>query len=293
MFALRISDSGMNPMRPLRRRVSATKSRRSTPERDTGHPPEPRTEYVQALKRGFDVILAFSVEAPVLTIADVAHRTGLTRAAARRYLFTLRDMGCVRQIQGAFALTARLLDLGFAYLSSLGLPAIAEPYMEGVVNLLHESCSMSVLEGRDIVYVARMPAKRIMSINLVVGSRLPAHATSMGKVLLAHIPPAELDAFFAAGPLEALSQHTTCDEGTLREILTKVRIQGWALANSESEEGVRSVAAPIRDRNDRVTAAINVSGHASRVSAAELRRVHLPVLLKAAAGISASMKSIS
>ena len=280
-------------MTPTRRADRATKNLDSPPASDTNQRQEPRTEFVQALERGFEVIRAFSADSPVLTIADVAHRTGLTRAAARRYLFTLREMGCVRQIRGDFTLTARLLDLGFAYLSSLSLPAIAAPYMETVVNQLHESCSMTVLEGRDVVYVARMPAKRIMSINLVVGSRLPAHATSMGKVLLAHVPPAELDAFFAAGPLEALSQHTVCDEPALREILKKVKAQGWALADSESEEGVRSVAAPIRDRYDRVVAAINLSSHASRVSAADLRRVHLPALLKAASDISAAARSLT
>ncbi len=243
-------------------------------------------EYVQALDRGFAVIRAFSTDTPALTIAEVAQRTGLTRAAARRYLLTLRTMGYVHQDRDAFTLTARLLDVGFAYLSSLSLPAVAQPFMESLVDQLHESCSVSVLDSPDIIYVARMPAKRIMSINLVVGSRLPAHATSMGKILLAHLPPDELDAFFAGSPLKALTKRTMCDEVALRKVLNRVREQGWAMADSEAEEGVRSVAAPITGRGGDVAAAINVSAHASRVSITELRQVVLPVLFNTAARIS-------
>ena len=243
-------------------------------------------EYVQALDRGFAVIRAFSTDTPALTIAEVAQRTGLTRAAARRYLLTLRTMGYVHQDRDAFTLTARLLDVGFAYLSSLSLPAVAQPFMENLVDQLHESCSVSVLDSPDIIYVARMPAKRIMSINLVVGSRLPAHATSMGKILLAHLPVDELDAFFTTSPLRALTKRTICDEVALRKVLQRVREQGWAMADSEAEEGVRSVAAPITGRGGDVSAAINVSAHASRVSMTELRQVVLPVLFNTAARIS-------
>ncbi len=157
--------------------------------------------------------------------------------------------------------------------------------MESVTSQLGESCSLSVLDGRDTVYIARVPAKRIMSINLVVGSRLPAHATSMGKVLLAHLPPAELDAFFAGPPLPALTRRTISDESALRKALTQVRERGWALSDGEVKIGIRSVAAPLWNRDGQVSSAINVSAH-TRVPKAELVRHHLPVLLDAARKIS-------
>jgi IclR family pca regulon transcriptional regulator len=243
-------------------------------------------EYIQSLERGFAVIQAFSQNRPSLTIAKVAQLTGLTRAAARRYLFTLRQLGCVRHEEGRFMLTPRVLSLGFPYLSSLTVPAVAEPFMEEIVAELHESCSISVLDGHDIVYVARVPAKRIMSINLAVGSRLPAHATSMGKILLAHLPPHDLDSFFEHAPLQRFTERTICDHAVLREHLTRVRQRGWALANEEMERGIRSVAVPIWDKAGEVTSAINVSAHASRVSLKELRRRYLSILLGAAQAIS-------
>jgi IclR family transcriptional regulator, pca regulon regulatory protein len=273
------------------------RKRRVAPGASTGRPAAGQTarrdtredrEHVQALERGFAVIKAFSAEAPALTIAELASRTGLTRAAARRYLLTLQKLGCVLQTGVTFALTPRVLDLGFAYLSTMSLATVAEPWMENVVETLHESCSVSVLDGHDIVYVARVPAKRIMSINLVVGSRLPAHATSMGKVLLAHLPEHELDGWLQSASLRPLTKRTIADEATLRRVLRDVREQGWAMADGESEEGVRSVAAPLRDRAGLVKAAINVSAHASRVSVQDLKRRHLPVLLEAARSISSS-----
>src|SRR4029453_18093315 len=163
-------------------------------------------EYVQGLQRGFAVVKAFSADGGRrLTVPDGAGRTGLTRAVARRYLLTLQELGYVLHDGSHFALTPRILDLGFTYLATVDVANIAQPYMERIVHTLRESCSIAVLDGRDAVYVARVAAKRIMSINLVVGSRLPAHATSMGKVLLAHLPPAQLDEFFAAGSLRGLT----------------------------------------------------------------------------------------
>jgi IclR family pca regulon transcriptional regulator len=246
-------------------------------------------EFVQALKRGLEVIKAFSADVPEMTIAELGERTGLQRAAARRYLLTLQHLGCVRQTGAFFTLTPKVLDLGFAYLSSMSPQSLAEPYMEQLVATLHESCSMSVLDGRDIVYVARVPAKRIMSINLVVGSRLPAHATSMGKVLLAHLSPDELDAYFVSFSRVRLTKRTLCDEAELREALSEIRERGWALADQESEDGVRSIAAPVTDRNGQVRFAINVSAHAARVSLQDLRRTHLPVLLQTAREVSAAV----
>lgn len=250
-------------------------------------------EFVQALDRGFAIVRAFNHEQPALTIAQVAARTGVARAVARRYLITLEMLGYVQERDGRFSLTPRVLDLGFAYLVSLNLPALAQPFMERLVEALRESCSVSVLDGRDIVYVARVPAKRIMSINLVVGSRLPAHATSMGKVLLAALPGPALDAFFAAGPLPPLTRKTLVAPGDLRRELRKIQEAGWALADQESEEGVRSVAAPLIDRRGETRAAINVSVHAARVSVAQLRTNYLPRLLDAAREISRALGALS
>jgi IclR family pca regulon transcriptional regulator len=252
-------------------------------------PRRPSREFVKGLQRGFSVIKAFSADSHALTIAEVAARTKLTRAVARRYLLTLEELGCVVQNGSHFKLTPRLLDLGFTYLSTLDVANFAHPFMEKVVEKLHESCSVSVLDGGDCVYVARVPAKRIMSINLVVGSRLPAHATSMGKVLLASLSPSELDLYFGHVTLHRLTKRTICDETTLRRVLKAVRERGWAEADQESEDGVRTVAGPILDRERHVTAAINVSGHAARVSMKELRRHYLPVVLDAARQISRAL----
>lgn len=248
--------------------------------------PHPR-EYVQGLERGFAVVKAFSADGDRrLTVAEMARRTGLTRAVARRYLLTLEELGYVVHDGTYFTLTPRILDLGFTYLATVDVANIAQPSMERIVHTLRESCSIAVLDGRDAVYVARVAAKRIMSINLVVGSRLPAHATSMGKVLLAHLDPAKLDEYFAAGPLRRLTDRTIVDESALRAALDQVRARGWAFADQESEDGVRTVAVPLFDRNMHVQAAMNVSGHASRVPMKELRGRYLRVLMEAAASIS-------
>jgi IclR family transcriptional regulator, pca regulon regulatory protein len=249
----------------------------------------PSREFVKGVQRGFAVIKAFSADLHALTIAEVAARTGLTRAVARRYLLTLQELGCVVQNGSHFKLTPRLLDLGFTYLSTLDVAHFAQPAMENVVEKLHESCSVSVLDGSDCVYVARVPAKRIMSINLVVGSRLPAHATSMGKVLLASLSAEAFDAYFANARLNRLTKRTICDETTLRRVVKEVRERGWAFADQESEDGVRTVAAPIVDRSQQTVAAINVSGHAGRVSMKELRSHYLPVVLDAARQISRAL----
>jgi IclR family pca regulon transcriptional regulator len=219
----------------------------------------------------------------------MAQRTGLTRAVARRYLMTLGELGFVVRDGPEFALTPRILDLGFTYLSTIDVARIAQPVMEEIVDRLHESCSAAVLDGPEVVYVARVPAKRIMSINLVVGSRLPAHATSMGKVLLAHLTPVELDRYFTTAPLERLTTRTLATESALRKVLKDVRERGWAFSDQESEVGVRTVAAPLYGHGHRLHAAINVAGHASRVSMKDLKERHLPVLLDAARRISRTL----
>ncbi|GAA4246228.1 IclR family transcriptional regulator domain-containing protein [Dactylosporangium darangshiense] len=242
-------------------------------------------DFVQSLERGLAVIRAFDATRPELTLSEVAALTGVTRAAARRFLLTLSELGYVRSDGRQFSLTPRVLELGYAYLSGLSLPAIAEPHLEALVAQVNESSSVSVLDGADIVYVARVPTSRIMTVMISVGTRFPAYATSMGRVLLAGLEPADLDALLAGTEPRRLTPHTVADAAALRCEIERARVQGWALVDQELEEGLRSVAAPIRDRAGRVVAALNLSTAASRRSAEEVRRDLVPPLLAAAARI--------
>src|SRR6266540_332237 len=183
-----------------------------------------------------------------------------------------------------FALRPRVLDLGYAYLSSLTLPEVAAPHLEQLVATVHESSSVSVLDGDEVVYVARVPTKRIMTVAISVGTRFPAHATSMGRVLLAGQDDDWLDRYLATVRLVALTRNTITDPKRLRAELRRIRAQGWALVDQELEEGLRSIAAPIRDADGRVVAAVNLSSQSSR-SLAAMRGELLPHLLATAARI--------
>jgi len=249
--------------------------------------------FVQSLERGLAVIRAFDEHNPELTLSDVARRTGLTRAAARRFLLTLADLGYVRTDERWFTLSPRILELGYAYLSSLSLPEVAEPHLERLVAEVHESSSVSVLDGEDIVYVARVPTARIMTVSINVGTRFPAYATSMGRVLLSTLPEAELDAYLERVELRPLSPRTVTSRDVLRAALKKVREQGWALVDQELEEGLRSVAAPIRGRSGETIAAVNLSAHASRLTIEAARRGMVPALLATAARIEADLRAAS
>jgi IclR family transcriptional regulator, pca regulon regulatory protein len=245
------------------------------------------TPFVQSLERGLAVIRAFDGDHRQLTLSEVARRTGLPRAAARRFLLTLVELGYVRTDGRMFSLRPRVLDLGYAYLSSTSLPEVAQPHLEDLVARVHESCSVSVLDGEDIVYVARVATKRLMTVAINVGTRFPAYATSMGRVLLAGLPDGELESYLARVRLERLTARTVSSVAALRGELVKVRGQGYALVNQELEDGLRAIAVPIRDRGGRVIAALNVSAHASRTSLEVMRRDLLPPLLKTAARIEA------
>lgn len=247
--------------------------------------------YVQSLARGLMVIRAFDESRPEMTLSEVARVTELSRAAARRFLRTLIQLGYVWTDGRVFALTPRVLELGFSYLSSMSLPGIAEPHLEKLVSEVHESASVSVLDGQDIVYVARVPISRIMTVSINIGTRFPAFATSMGRVMLAHLPEDELDDYLDEARLAALAPHTVATKAELRQELRQVAHQGWALVDQELEAGLRSVAAPIRDRSGRVVAAVNVSSHASRTSSDQARQALLPPLLETAAQIEADLKS--
>lgn len=246
----------------------------------------PGDGYVQSFARGLAVIRSFSAEAPSQTMTEVAQRTGLTRAGARRILHTLHALGYVEIDGRQFRLTAKVLDLGFAYLSSLPLWSLAEPFMEALVRDVQESSSIAVLNGREIVYVLRVPTEKIMSINLGVGSRLPAYCSSMGRVLLAGLADEELDAQLAAAELIARTPRTLTDPAALRDEILRVRRQGWALIDEELEIGLISLAVPITTRNGKTLAAINLGMHSSRMTAEAVQREILPKLQATARQIS-------
>jgi IclR family pca regulon transcriptional regulator len=247
-------------------------------------------DFVQSLERGLMVVRAFDAEHRELGLSEVARATGLTRAAARRFLLTLVALGYMNVADGRFSLSPRVLELGYAYLSSLTLPEVAQPHMETLVAEVNESSSISVLDDLEIVYVARVPTRRIMSITLSVGTRLPAYPTSMGRVLLAALDDEELESRLARIDPQPLSARTVTDKVTLRSLLERVRRQGWAATDQELEEGLRSLAVPIRDTSGAVVAALNVSVHASRASMATLRRDFLPAALTAAAAIESDLR---
>jgi len=242
----------------------------------------PGDGYVQSFARGLAVIRSFSAHAPSQTMTEVAQRTGLTRAGARRILHTLHALGYVEIDGRQFRLTAKVLDLGFAYLSSLPFWSLAEPFIEDLVRDVQESSSAAVLNGKEIVYVLRVPTQKIMSINLGIGSRLPAYCSSMGRVLLAGLDDSELEHQLVGTELVARTPRTLTDPDALREEIVRVRRQGWALIDEELEEGLISLAAPIKGRNGRVMAAINVGMHRSRMDAEQVQQIVLPKLLATA-----------
>lgn len=245
--------------------------------------------FVQSLERGLAVIRAFDADRPELTLSEVAKVTGLTRAAARRFLHTLVELGYMRTGGRVFALRPRILELGYAYLSSLGLPEITRPHLEKLTAAVRESSSVSVLDEDDIVYVARVPTKKIMSVVINVGTRFPAHATSMGRVLLAGQDEKALDDYLTTAALRPLTARTLTDPEALRAELARVRQQGWALVDQELEEDLRSIAAPIKGADGTPVAAVNVSTHVSRGTPEQVRDLVLPHLLAAAAAISADL----
>jgi IclR family transcriptional regulator, pca regulon regulatory protein len=255
----------------------------SSDERDVG--------FVQSLSRGLAVIRAFDGENPELTLSEVARIAGLTRASARRFLHTLVDLGYMRTDGRRFSLRAKILELGYAYLSSLSLPEVAMPHLEQLVEQVHESSSVSVLDGDEVVYVARVPTKRIMRIAISVGTHFPAFATSMGRVLLAGQSDDWLDGYLASAPMRPITRYTIADPARLRAELVRIRQDGWAFVDQELEEGLRSVAAPIRDGDGRVVAAMNLSAHASRGTAEQMLADFLEPLLRTAKLIEEDLRA--
>lgn len=256
-------------------------------------PPKPSDSYLQSFARGLAVIRSFNASAPAQTMAEVAETTGLTRAGARRILHTLQTLGYVELEGRHFRLTAKVLDLGFAYLSSLPLWNLAEPHMEDLVQVVQESSSVAVLEGAEIVYVLRVPTSKIMTISLGVGSRLPAYCTSMGRVLLAALPDEEVLVRLRRSALVPNTPRTVTEIDDLMRIIAEVRQQGYALVDEELERGLISIAVPLRGQNDKVIAAINVSCHARRGTAHRIRTEFLPPMRAAADAIGRKLRQVS
>lgn len=255
-------------------------------QRAASIPPRPGDSYVQSFARGLAVIRSFSAEAPEQTLSEVARRAELTRAGARRILLTLQTLGYVHSDGKLFRLTPRILDLGFAYLSSLPIWNLAEPLMETLAGQVRESCSAAVLDGTDIVYVMRVSTHKIMSISLGVGSRLPAYCTSMGRMLLSALPPDQMMKVLQASERSPRTRYTLTDPDELAAKIAQVRKQGWSMVNQELEEGLVSMAAAITDRTGQTVAALNISGQANRTSAKVMQETMLPALLETARSIS-------
>lgn len=243
-------------------------------------------DYIQSLERGLQVIQAFSQQNPAMTVSEMAKGTGLSRPTVRRILLTLEHLGFAESRNGLYRLTPRALSLGYAYLSSNNVWSIAHPFMRNFVEKTSESCSISILDGMDVLYVARVSTKRIMSINLDVGSRLPAYATSMGHVLLANLTDGELVHYLEKVNFEKFTDKTIIDKEKLKKVLNDVRLKNWGGVDQQFEEGLRSIAVPITNANGKVIAAINCSAHAGRISKQVLREEFLPILQSTAKKIS-------
>lgn len=215
-------------------------------------------------------------------MSQVAATTGLDRAGARRMLHTLETLGYVRREGSAFLLTPRVLDLAYVYLSASPLWNIAEPVMEKLVGIVHESCALSILDGTDIVYVAKVPVYRIMTINLPIGTRFPAYCTSQGRVLLGALSRAALDQVLKQTNIQKHTKHTVTSIPELKRIIRRDHERGWSFQNQELEEGICSIAVPIHEKSGRIIAAMNVTGSSSRLAAKKLTSKILPRMKQAA-----------
>jgi IclR family transcriptional regulator, pca regulon regulatory protein len=240
--------------------------------------------FMASLARGLAVIRAFTQQRRHLTIAQLSQRTAIPRAAVRRCLYTLSMLGYVGSEDGrTYALRPRILALGHAYLSSTPLVYAVQPLLDQITSLLHESSSLAVLEGDEILYIARSSTTtRLMSIDLGIGSRLPAYCTSMGRVLLAGLSAAEIDLYLSRVKLVKLTTRTVSTADELKVALNAIRRDGYAVVDQELEIGLRSIAVPVGDRDGRLVAAINVGTQSSRVSVAEMESKFLPPLRAAA-----------
>jgi IclR family pca regulon transcriptional regulator len=257
----------------------------------SGEDGRPR-EFIQSLERGLAIIRSFGPNAGERTVSDLAVETGLTRATTRRFLITLMALGYVETDGRSFRLTPRVLELGYSFLSGLGFPDVALPHLERLVAEVGEGSEASILDGEDIVYVVRVPSTTIMTLAINVGARMPAHATSMGKVLLAGLPDEELERYLATAKLERMRPKTITDPGALRSELEAARRNGYALVDQELEEGLLAIAVPVHDHTGKVAAAINLSTHVARRTIDSVRSDLLAPLQRTARAIEADLAGV-
>jgi IclR family pca regulon transcriptional regulator len=243
-------------------------------------------DFIEALARGLDVLRSFRPGTPAMTLSEIAGHTGLARPTVRRILITLESLGYVRAAARGYALTPRVLDLGMTYVNALNMWEVARPHMERLVGRTNESTSMAQLDGSDIIYVARVAVPKIVTLAVTIGTRFPAPATSMGKVLLAALPPAALPAVLAEPSRSGITARWQPSAAEIENVLREVRAKGWALADQDLAPGVRSIATGVRDGDGQVVAAINTTVHAAETSVETLLDSHLPKLLRTAADIS-------
>ena len=269
----------LNPRKPSESEVPAAPPKNSgDSDAFTGDP-----NFMTSLARGLAVIQAFSQRRHHLTISQVSTTTGLSRAAVRRCLYTLSKLGFAGSDDNRhFFLRPRILALGHSYISSMPLATAAQPVLEHISHLLHESCSIATLDGIDIVYIARANVTRIMSIDLGVGSRLPAFCTSMGRAILANLPPEELESVLARIEFKRYTERTITNPAKLTQALRQIRRDGYSIIDQELEHGLRSMAVPIQNPSGKVVAALNIGAHAQRVSIQEMQTKFLPHLRAAA-----------
>jgi IclR family pca regulon transcriptional regulator len=243
--------------------------------------------FMTSLARGLAVIRAFSDRRRSLTIAQISHKTGIPRAAVRRCLHTLKQLGYADSEANNFTLKPKILTLGYSYLSSTPLTVSAQPYMDQISRTLNESCSLAVLDGNNVLYVSRSSTSRIMSVALNVGSRLPAYCTSLGRAMLAYLPDDALKAYFNSVELKAYTERTVVSQKRLKEILAETREAGFTIVEEELEVGLRSIAVPVRGASGTVVAALNIGAQATRVTRRQMKETFLPVLLKGSQELSA------
>jgi IclR family pca regulon transcriptional regulator len=246
-------------------------------------------EFVEALARGLEIIQAFTADTPEMTLSEVAAKTGISPATARRSLLTLQKLGYVGTTGRRFILRARVLSLGSAFLNSMNLKLVADSFLQSVADKFHDSVSMTLLDDDDVLYVAHVPSNRENRYRARIGYRLPAYATSTGHVLLAHLDRPAQDAFLKRAPFPAYTARTTTSADELREIFESVHRNGYAAIEDQLEYGIVGVAVPIRDHNNRVIAAINCAAEATRVDLETLVKSRVPVLLDAAAMITSAL----
>ena len=245
--------------------------------------------FMSSLARGIAVIRAFSDQQRTLTISQISHKTGIPRAAVRRCLHSLKQLGYADSEAHNFRLTPKVLTLGYSYLSSTPLAVSAQPCLNNISRMLNESCSLAVLDSNEVLYVSRSATSRIMSVALNVGSRLPAYCTSLGRVILAHMPEEALAQYFSSVTLRAYTDKTVVSQAKLMEIFATIRQNGYVIIEEELEIGLRSMAVPVRGASGRVTAALNVSAQATRISSKRMREDFLAALQNGAQELSAML----